>query len=100
MGDDDRASILARRSRFIAAALAGLAVGQACGDDTGSGGAQACLSPPIGGGVEGGAGGVGGTGGAQVCLSAPLGGGGAAGGVEGGGGAGGTGGVGGLGGAG
>ncbi|NUP10777.1 MAG: hypothetical protein HOW73_32435 [Polyangiaceae bacterium] len=80
MGDDDRASILARRARFIATALAGLAIApagiQGCGDDVvddGQGGVpQPCLDmPPPGGGGQGG---VGGQGGAQPCLIAPLGG--------------------------
>lgn len=98
MGDDDRASILARRARFIATALAGLAIApggiQACGDDVvddgagGQGGVpQPCLDmPPPGGSHEGGEGGlggqggidgqggIGGEGGAQPCLIAPIGG--------------------------
>lgn len=85
--DDDRQSIIARRARFIAAALATLAGGMASSegcsdvtivdDDGGTGGAgagqpQPCLAPNIGG-----AGGAGGEGGApQPCLGMPLGGGG------------------------
>lgn len=93
MDDDvDRASILARRARFIAAALAGLAGAAAtsscdCGgviieDGNGGQGAggeggtpQPCLSMPLGG-----MGGEGGT--PQPCLEAPLGGMGGEGGVS------------------
>ncbi len=104
MGEDDRSSILARRARFIATALAGLAIApggiQACGDDVADDGGQGgepqpCLDmPPPGGGGQGG------QGGAQACLTAPLGGGGEGGGTGGLGGTGGTGGSGGTGGAG
>lgn len=85
MDDEDRNSILSRRARLIATALAAL-TGAATGcdgcsdvvvvDDDGVGGTpQPCLSPkPEGGGGEGGAGGEGGT--PQPCLSQPLGGGG------------------------
>ncbi|MBK6515921.1 MAG: hypothetical protein IPG04_17955 [Polyangiaceae bacterium] len=78
MGDDlDRASILARRARFVAAALASLALTADCGGKVtvpgdggnageGAGAAQPCLSPPVGGGgaqpclgMAGGSGGVG-----------------------------------------
>lgn len=99
--DDDKKSIVARRARFVAAALATLTGGMAscdgCSDveivdDDGSGtGAaqpQPCLSPALGGGGEGGmpqpclgqqlgGGGEGGAGGRpQPCLDVPLGGGG------------------------
>lgn len=82
MGDDlDRASILARRARFVAAALAGLALTADCGGKVvvpgdggnageGAGAAQPCLSPPVGGGgaqpclgMTGGTGGLAGAGG-------------------------------------
>jgi hypothetical protein len=81
--DDDKKSILARRARFIAAALATLTGGMAscdgCSDveivddDGGAGAAepQPCLTPPRGTGGEGGTGGT-----PQPCLSQPLGGGG------------------------
>lgn len=64
--DEDRAKILSRRTKLIAAALSGLMV-SACGDSgdstTSGGGPQACLSvAPTGGGGAGG-GGEGGTGG-------------------------------------
>lgn len=89
MDDEDRNSILSRRARLIAAALAAL-TGAATGcdgcsdvvvvdDDDGAGGTpQPCLSPkPEGGGGQGGEGGAGGEGGTpQPCLSQPLGGGG------------------------
>lgn len=90
MGDNSaRAAILARRARFLAAALAstGLVAGSAnCGGDTtqdrgaatgGNGGTGAvpepCLSAPVGGGgtpqpcLTGGTGGWGGT--PEPCLS-------------------------------
>jgi hypothetical protein len=84
--DEDRQSILSRRARFIAAALATLtATASACDgcsdvvvvDDDGAGGEggqpQPCLSPkpPEGGGGEGGTGGV-----PQPCLGQTPGGGG------------------------
>ena len=87
--ESDRAAILNRRAKLVAAALAGL-LGASCGDDTGpggTGGPQACLSPPY----EGGQGGVGGP---QPCLEPPIGGGGAGVGGAGEGGAGGAGGAG------
>ena len=85
MDDEDRQSILSRRARFIAAALATLTASatacDGCSDvvvvDDGQGGEggqpQPCLSPkpPEGGGGEGGTGGS-----PQPCLSQPLGGGG------------------------
>ncbi|MBK6517290.1 MAG: hypothetical protein IPG04_25045 [Polyangiaceae bacterium] len=74
--ESDRAAILNRRTKLVAAAMVGVLA--ACGDDTGTGGTggpQACLSP--GGGFhQGGAGGEGGVGGPQVCLGVALGGGG------------------------
>ncbi len=77
--EEDRAQILSRRSKLVAAALAGLLV--SCGDS--SSGPQACLSvDPVGGGNEGGGGagaaGAGGTGGTPMpCLGLREGGGGA-----------------------
>jgi hypothetical protein len=91
VGDEDRDSILSRRARFIAAALATLtATASACDgcnevvvvdDDDGVGGQpEPCLSPkpPDGGGGEGGVGGV-----PQPCLSQVEGGGGQGGGFGG-----------------
>jgi hypothetical protein len=82
--DDDRQSILSRRARFIAAAMAAmtgaLSTAEGCSeveivddDGSGTGGAepQPCLSPALGGGGEGGAGGM-----PQPCLAPELGGGG------------------------
>ena len=89
--DELRRRILARRARFVAAAVAsaGLSLAgcesnsesQVClsiAHDGGSGGAQACLSPEGGSGGTGVGGndGGGGSGGAQACLT-PAGGGGA-----------------------
>jgi hypothetical protein len=86
MGEDDRASILARRAPFIATALAGLVAttsgAEGCADDDPTDGAggqagapQPCLDmPPPRGGGDGGAGGVGGT--PAPCLEVGLGGGG------------------------
>jgi hypothetical protein len=95
--DADRAKILTRRAKLIAAALSGLSMTVSCGDD---GGPSACLSVGVGGsnsggaGAAGGSGGEGGTGGPMPCLSPQLGGGGAGGapggGAPGGGGAGGS----------
>lgn len=45
MSDDARKVILARRARFVAAALAGAALGSACAKDRAVEPAQ-CLSPP------------------------------------------------------
>jgi hypothetical protein len=91
--DWDRATILSRRAKLIAAALSGLSITVSCGD---SGGPEVCLSVGVGGSSTGGAppaggGGEGGTGGPMACLSMPLGGGGTSGGGPGGGGAGGAG---------
>jgi len=80
VGDEDRASILARRARFVATAMAGLAMSATCGDSE----PQPCLDapPPTGstGSSDDGGGGTGGEAGAggepQPCLIAPLGGGG------------------------
>jgi hypothetical protein len=78
--EEDRAQILSRRTKLVAAALAGLLV--SCGDSSSSG-PQACLSvDPVGGGTEGGGGagaaGAGGTGGTPMpCLGLREGGGGA-----------------------
>jgi hypothetical protein len=89
VGDEDRASILARRARFIASALAGLAM-TTCGDSDSP--PQPCLDAPPANGSSGssddggtsstsGTGGQGGSGGEpQPCLIAPLGGGGMGGG--------------------
>jgi hypothetical protein len=91
--DLDRAKILSRRAKLIAAALSGLSMTVSCGDS----GPAACLSVGVGGSSTGGAppaggsggGGEGGTGGPMACLSPQLGGGGT-GGTPGGGGAGGS----------
>ncbi len=83
MGDEDRASILARRARFIATALAGLVAttggAPACeGDDDGvgaqAGAPQPCLDMGPGPTTGQGMGGAGGT--PEPCLGVPLGGGG------------------------
>lgn len=90
--DLDRAKILSRRAKLIAAALSGLSMTVSCGD---SGGPEVCLSVGVGGSSTGGSpptggsGGEGGTGGPMACLSPQLGGGGN-GGEPGGGGAGGS----------
>ncbi|MBK8999765.1 MAG: hypothetical protein IPM35_28950 [Myxococcales bacterium] len=46
MSDDARKAILARRARFVAAALAGASLGAACAKDRGPDPVM-CLSPPI-----------------------------------------------------
>jgi hypothetical protein len=96
MGEKERETILARRRRFIIAALSGVtaaALGcesevetaggkggsggtpQPCLDYPGTGGnPQVCLGKPLGG--MGGVGGFGGEAGARPCLEPPLGGGG------------------------
>ena len=67
MGNDDaKRLILARRARFVAAALAGVAV--ACGGSTQDADPQPCLSPPsqprdAGSDADAGP---------RVCLEAPL----------------------------
>ena len=75
--EEARAFILARRARFVAAALAGVATA-ACGGTT-SGNPQPCLLIAVETGGMSGQGGVSigggtGSGGFQVCLSVPVGG--------------------------
>jgi hypothetical protein len=99
MGEKERDTILARRRRFIIAALSGVTAAafgcesevetrggqggggtpQPCLDvANGGSGANVCLGAPLGGMGGGGmgGGGAGGEAGARVCLEAPLGGGG------------------------